>query len=250
MREWPAWTAPSRARRVATLVGGFDRRPAYAGLADALVLLIGDGRIPAGTRLPSERELTEALGVSRTTVTRAYATRPRRRVRRGAAGLGHLHPGAGRAVARPRPGAAPPPERPGRDRPQLRRAVRAAGDRDGVRRGGDPAPGLPRRARLLPGRAARAAVRDRRAVRRPRAADRSRPGDGDPGRARGGLDRGPGAGRPRRPGAGRHPRLPQRRRADPQRRRPAGDHRGGPGRLGPRRDRGAGCARWRRGWPT
>jgi DNA-binding transcriptional MocR family regulator len=62
------------ARRVATLVGDFDRGPAYAGLADALVLLIGDGRIPVGTRLPSERELTEALGVSRTTVTRAYAT--------------------------------------------------------------------------------------------------------------------------------------------------------------------------------
>src|SRR6187397_1969565 len=62
------------ARRVATLVGEFDRSPAYAGLADALVLLIGDGRIAAGTRLPSERELTEALGVSRTTVTRAYAT--------------------------------------------------------------------------------------------------------------------------------------------------------------------------------
>ena len=61
------------ARRVATLVGAFDRSPAYAGLADALVLLIGDGRIPAGTRLPSERELTEALAVSRTTVTRAYA---------------------------------------------------------------------------------------------------------------------------------------------------------------------------------
>jgi DNA-binding FadR family transcriptional regulator len=52
------------ARRVATLAGDFDRRPAYAGLADALVLLIGDGRIPVGTRLPSERELTEALGVS------------------------------------------------------------------------------------------------------------------------------------------------------------------------------------------
>ena len=62
------------ARRVATLVGDFDRSPAYAGLADALVLLVGDGRIPVGTRLPSERELTEALGVSRTTVTRAYAT--------------------------------------------------------------------------------------------------------------------------------------------------------------------------------
>jgi DNA-binding transcriptional MocR family regulator len=62
------------ARRVAILTGDFDRNPAYAGLADALVLLIGDGRIPVGTRLPSERELTEALGVSRTTVTRAYAT--------------------------------------------------------------------------------------------------------------------------------------------------------------------------------
>src|SRR3954469_10761486 len=61
------------ARRVATLVDGFDRSPAYAGLADALVLLIGDGRIPVGARLPSERELTDRLGVSRTTVTRAYA---------------------------------------------------------------------------------------------------------------------------------------------------------------------------------
>src|SRR3954453_2409188 len=61
------------AGRVATLLGDFDRSPAYAGLADALVELIGDGRIPVDTRLPSERELTDALGVSRTTVTRAYA---------------------------------------------------------------------------------------------------------------------------------------------------------------------------------
>lgn len=61
------------AGRVATLVGDFDRSPAYAGLAEALVLLIGDGRIGLDTRLPSERELTSALGVSRTTVTRAYA---------------------------------------------------------------------------------------------------------------------------------------------------------------------------------
>jgi DNA-binding transcriptional MocR family regulator len=60
------------ASRVATLVGSFDRSPAYAGLADALVELIGDGRIGLDTRLPSERRLTEALGVSRTTVTRAY----------------------------------------------------------------------------------------------------------------------------------------------------------------------------------
>ena len=61
------------ATRVAALVGDFDRTPAYAGLAEALTELVGDGRIPYDTRLPSERELTEALAVSRTTVTRAYA---------------------------------------------------------------------------------------------------------------------------------------------------------------------------------
>ncbi len=61
------------AARTAMLVGDFDRSPAYAGLAEALILVIGDGRIAPETRLPSERELTEALGVSRTTVTRAYA---------------------------------------------------------------------------------------------------------------------------------------------------------------------------------
>ena len=61
------------AARVATLVGAFDRSPAYAGLADALTELVGDGRVGLDVRLPSERELTDALGVSRTTVTRAYA---------------------------------------------------------------------------------------------------------------------------------------------------------------------------------
>lgn len=61
------------AARLASLAAGFDREPAYAGLAESLTLLIGDGRIPVATRLPSERDLSEALGVSRTTVTRAYA---------------------------------------------------------------------------------------------------------------------------------------------------------------------------------
>ncbi|MEW5808973.1 MAG: PLP-dependent aminotransferase family protein [Actinomycetota bacterium] len=47
--------------------------PAYQGLCDAIRLLIVDGRVPVGARLPSERALAEALHVSRTTVTAAYA---------------------------------------------------------------------------------------------------------------------------------------------------------------------------------
>lgn len=64
------------ASRVAELVGPALLRtegPAYARLADALRHAIGDGRVPEGTRLPSERDLTGPVGLSRTTVTRAYA---------------------------------------------------------------------------------------------------------------------------------------------------------------------------------
>ena len=96
------------ARRVATLVGDFDRSPAYAGLADALVLLIGDGRIPVGTRLPSERELTEALGVSRTTVTRAYAALRDAGYAEARQGSGTFTRVPGGPAPRPRPRAAPP----------------------------------------------------------------------------------------------------------------------------------------------
>ena len=46
--------------------------PAYQGLADGIRMLIVDGRLPVGARLPSERALAEALRVSRTTVTAAY----------------------------------------------------------------------------------------------------------------------------------------------------------------------------------
>jgi DNA-binding transcriptional MocR family regulator len=59
--------------RLAMLVGTFDRAPAYAGLTDALTGLICDGRLAVDLRLPSERDLSVALGLSRTTVTRAYA---------------------------------------------------------------------------------------------------------------------------------------------------------------------------------
>lgn len=61
------------ATRAATLLGDFDRRPAYRGLAEAMRRLVVDGRVPPGVRLPSERDLTAALDVSRTTVAAAYA---------------------------------------------------------------------------------------------------------------------------------------------------------------------------------
>lgn len=62
------------AARLASLVAGFDRDPSWAGLAAALRELIGDGRLGLDLRLPSERELSAAVGLSRTTVTKAYET--------------------------------------------------------------------------------------------------------------------------------------------------------------------------------
>ena len=80
------------AARVATLVGNLagDERPLYLELAERLRLLIGEGRIPAATRLPSERELTD---------------RPRRQPDDGDPGLRRA-PGAG---ATPSRGVAPAP---------------------------------------------------------------------------------------------------------------------------------------------
>jgi DNA-binding transcriptional MocR family regulator len=48
--------------------------PAYRELADVVRLLILDGRVPLDVALPSERALAATLGVSRTTVTAAYAS--------------------------------------------------------------------------------------------------------------------------------------------------------------------------------
>lgn len=50
-----------------------SRQPVYRQLADGLRLLILDGRLPLESRLPGERELATALGVSRTTVANALA---------------------------------------------------------------------------------------------------------------------------------------------------------------------------------
>ncbi|MHA7159295.1 MocR-like transcription factor YczR [Glutamicibacter endophyticus] len=46
--------------------------PAYRWLSAGLRSLIANGRVLHGTTLPSERDLVSALGLSRTTITRAY----------------------------------------------------------------------------------------------------------------------------------------------------------------------------------
>jgi DNA-binding transcriptional MocR family regulator len=46
--------------------------PDYAALAATVRGLLTDGRLPLGVRLPAERELAQALGISRTTVSAGY----------------------------------------------------------------------------------------------------------------------------------------------------------------------------------
>ncbi|WP_270189658.1 GntR family transcriptional regulator, partial [Klebsiella variicola] len=48
-----------------------SRTPLWRQLAEALRLLILDGRLTLQTRLPGERELAAALNVSRTTIASA-----------------------------------------------------------------------------------------------------------------------------------------------------------------------------------
>jgi len=68
----PAGTRLS-ARSLIGLVGELDSaRPVYEALAERVRLLIVDGRIPVGTRLPSERELAAQAGRSRTTIVASY----------------------------------------------------------------------------------------------------------------------------------------------------------------------------------
>ncbi|WP_326823487.1 PLP-dependent aminotransferase family protein [Streptosporangium sp. NBC_01639] len=62
-------SGPQLARLVAIDPGA---RPYYGALAQAVRSLILDGRLPVRMRVPAERHLAEALGVSRTTVTAAY----------------------------------------------------------------------------------------------------------------------------------------------------------------------------------
>src|SRR3954468_11221613 len=58
---------------VTTLGDGWRRpRGEAQGLADAIRALVVDGRLAVRTRIPSERALAPALGLSRGTVSRAY----------------------------------------------------------------------------------------------------------------------------------------------------------------------------------
>ncbi|MFJ9691321.1 PLP-dependent aminotransferase family protein [Kitasatospora sp. NPDC101183] len=78
MADWHTTvTPPALARLLATArlpepAGG--RRPAYKALAGRIRLLVTEGRLPVGARLPAERELAAGLDLSRTTVATAYET--------------------------------------------------------------------------------------------------------------------------------------------------------------------------------
>jgi DNA-binding transcriptional MocR family regulator len=71
-------TTSVRGGQLARLLGqwhslpGRHKSPDYAALAGSVRGLLADGRLPLGVRLPAERELAEALSISRTTVTAAY----------------------------------------------------------------------------------------------------------------------------------------------------------------------------------
>ncbi|HEX2478738.1 MAG TPA: PLP-dependent aminotransferase family protein [Geminicoccaceae bacterium] len=62
--------------------------PRYRALVEALAQDIGDGRLPAGTRLPPQRELAYRLGVTVGTVSRAYALAAQRGLVSGEVGRG------------------------------------------------------------------------------------------------------------------------------------------------------------------
>ncbi|GAA3021927.1 PLP-dependent aminotransferase family protein [Kitasatospora albolonga] len=75
MAEWQSTVSPialARQLRTAHLPGPDGHRPAYRELAGQVRLLVSEGRLAVGTRVPAERELAQALALSRTTVAAAY----------------------------------------------------------------------------------------------------------------------------------------------------------------------------------
>ncbi|MFE0461309.1 PLP-dependent aminotransferase family protein [Kitasatospora sp. NPDC058965] len=78
MADWQSTISPAalarllRTARLPEPTAG--HRPAYLLLARQVQLLLGEGRLAVGTRLPAERELAVALELSRTTIATAYQT--------------------------------------------------------------------------------------------------------------------------------------------------------------------------------
>lgn len=70
--DMPSLGAGSLVRQLGRWRAEDSNEPAYRQLARALRLLILDGRVALGVRLPGERELAQALGLSRTTLAGAY----------------------------------------------------------------------------------------------------------------------------------------------------------------------------------
>ncbi|GAA4852401.1 PLP-dependent aminotransferase family protein [Luteimicrobium xylanilyticum] len=94
------------AERIARLLGAWrlDDAMPQAALCDALAELVDGAHLPAGWRMPGQRELAQVLGVARGTVSGAYTRLERsgRLVTRGGSGTyvsrpgGHRPPGGGR----------------------------------------------------------------------------------------------------------------------------------------------------------
>ena len=72
----PPLDRSSPAQELAALIGPVSSLPTprYAGLARRIRELVLGGQLPAGARLPAERDLAGALATSRVTVTSAYRT--------------------------------------------------------------------------------------------------------------------------------------------------------------------------------
>ena len=88
-----------------------DPAPVYLQIERCIRLLVADGALRPGQRLPSVRALAEQLGLAANTVARAYAALA-------GDGIVDSRAGAGSVVADRLPASAAEPDRPGRERLQ------------------------------------------------------------------------------------------------------------------------------------
>ena len=151
------------------LAGWRNGRPAERQLAATVRALVLDGRLPLEARVPAERELAAALGISRSTVTAAYNM-----LRRD--GYLRSRQGAGSWVTMPGGHRAASDTRLSGDRARLadRRTARSTGARRARGRRAAGAPALARPSRLRPARLAAPSGSDRATLHRSRAADDQR----------------------------------------------------------------------------